>query len=208
MTKLGEWKREIGKHKNLILMSLFFLLVALILNYLALNYIEEKTGVVVQDLILDNIPTIDLSPIFIYGFVFIITIFILYPLFFKVNEFHKALSQLSLLVMIRSIFMCFTHLAIPLGETQFIVPKLASFFTSENDLFFSAHTSIPFLGFLLFKDKRVKYFFLTMSIIMAIVVLLMHIHYSIDVFSAFFIAYGSFKIGEWFFNKINHYNNH
>jgi len=32
--------------------------------------------------------------------------------------------------------------------------------------------------------------------VMAATVLLMHVHYSIDVFSAFFITYGIYKIGQ------------
>ncbi len=75
----------------------------------------------------------------------------------------------------------------------------------KNDLFFSGHTAVPFLGFLLFKNRKVKYTFLGASIIMAITVLLMHVHYSIDVFSAFFITYGTFKIGEWLFKKMDNY---
>lgn len=108
--------------------------------------------------------------------------------------------------MVRSIFMCFTHLSTPSDASTFTVPYLVSFFTFQNDLFFSGHTAVAFLGFLLFRqNKKLKYFFLITSISMGIIVLLMHVHYSIDVFSAFFIAYGTFRVGEWFFKKINSY---
>jgi len=69
-------------------------------------------------------------------------------------------------------------------------------------MFFSGHVAIKLLNYLLFYDKRVKYFFLISSITMAITVLLTHQHYSIDVFSAFFIAYGSYKIGDYFLKKL------
>ena len=46
---------------------------------------------------------------------------------------------------------------------------------------------------------------LALSILMGTVVLLMHVHYTIDVLSAFFITFGTFKIGEWFFSKVDIY---
>jgi hypothetical protein len=37
------------------------------------------------------------------------------------------------------------------------------------------------------------------SIVLAITVLLMHVHYSIDVASAYFITYGVYKVGDQLF---------
>lgn len=205
MRKIDSWKNELNKHKRLILFSILFLIVSLILNYFAGNYVSGTIGAVAPDLILDHLPTLDLDIIFIYGAVLVIAILFIYPLFFKVHELHKVISQFSLLVMIRSIFICFTHLQLPLNALKFKVPFLLPFLSLQNDLFFSGHTAFPFLGFLLFKGK-IRYFFLASSLVMGAVVLFMHVHYTIDVLSAFFITYGSFKIGEWFFNKVNHYN--
>jgi hypothetical protein len=70
------------------------------------------------------------------------------------------------------------------------------------DLFFSAHTGMPFLGALAFwKEKEIRYFSLFGSLFFAVVVLLGHLHYSIDVASAFFITYGIFHIAQYFFPK-------
>jgi len=44
----------------------------------------------------------------------------------------------------------------------------------SNDLFFSGHTAVPFLGYLLFKEEKIRYVFLALSIMMGGVVLLMH----------------------------------
>lgn len=204
MGRIEEWKKEISHHKLLILISILFLVVSVVLDYLAGIYVEKVSGSTVPDLILDHIPTIDLDFIFIYGLPLIITLLFLYPLFFKVRELHVIISQFSLLVMVRAAFTTFTHLLTPVGALKFTIPSLFSIISFQNDLFFSGHTAVPFLGFLLFKDHKIKYFFLAASIILAIVVLLMHVHYTIDVLSAFFITYGTFKIGNWFFSKMNH----
>jgi hypothetical protein len=110
--------------------------------------------------------------------------------------------MLSLFIIVRSGFMLFTHLGVPYDAVKFTSPGILQLFDFTNDLFFSGHTGLPFLGFLIFKQhKRIRYFMLISSIILGITVLLMHIHYSIDVFSAFFITFGVYTIGNWFFKK-------
>jgi hypothetical protein len=85
------------------------------------------------------------------------------------------------------------------------VPWFYQYFNYHNDLFFSAHTAIPFLAFLLYKQEKIGKFFLVMTFVMAFTVLALHQHYSIDVFSAVFITYGTYKAGQWLFGRINHY---
>ncbi|VVB81547.1 Uncharacterised protein [uncultured archaeon] len=206
MTRIEQWKKEIVTHKRAIAFSILFLIIAIILNFIASTYVSKIAGVSAPDLILDHIPTIDFDLIYIYGDILIVAVLFLYPLLFKVKELHKVINQFSLLILIRSFFITLTHLKNPSSALAFNIPSLLSFIFFQNDLFFSGHTAIPFLGFLLFKDSKIRYFFLFSSIMMAAVVLFMHVHYTIDVLSAFFITYGTFNIGEWFFNKINHYS--
>jgi hypothetical protein len=205
MGRIKEWKGEILKHKNLILLSILFLIVSILLNYAAGEYIEKKSGSVVPDLILDNLPILNLSFIFYYGMILIISIFLIYPLFFNVKKLHIAISQFSLLVMIRSFFVTLTHLAPPYNAVITNPSSIWNFFDFQNALFFSGHTAIPFLGFLIFKESKIKYFFLVSTFVMAITVLFMHVHYSIDVFAALFIAYGSYNIGNYIFKRMNHH---
>jgi len=203
MSRISDWKNEIYNHKHLIFFSLIFLAVALVLNYTAGAYVSRISSVSASDAILDSIPTIDLDFLFIYGEAFIIFVLFAYPLFFRVRDLHRVISQFSLLVLVRSGFICFTHLKVPASALQFSQPYFMSLLNFQNDLFFSAHTALSFLGFLLFKGEKIRYFFLIASIIMGCVVLLMHVHYTIDVLSAFFITYGTFEIGKWLFGKLD-----
>jgi hypothetical protein len=205
MGKFQEWRREILKHKYLLLISLILLALAITLNYATGIYVDKKIGVPAPDLILDNIPTLDLDVFFTYGFSLVLVILLAYPLFFKVEELHKAISQFSLLVLVRSFFVSLTHLSIPANALVYTAPKIFAIFDFQNALFFSGHTAIPFLGFLLFRKEKIGIFFLIATVILAATVLFMHVHYSIDVFSALFITYGCYKIGEWFFKKVNGY---
>lgn len=136
MGKIKEWKQEIWHHKHLILISIFFLIISIILDYYAGVYVSEVSGVAAPDLILDNTPTVDLDLIFIYGYLLIIGLIFIYPLFFRVRDLHKVISQFSLLVMVRSIFTCLTHLKIPIDALNFKIPYIISIISFQNDLFF------------------------------------------------------------------------
>ncbi len=75
-------------------------------------------------------------------------------------------------------------------------------FAFGGDLFFSGHTGLPFLMALVFWKKPIlRYFFIASAIGFGAVVLLTHLHYSIDVLSAFFITYTIFHIAEFLFRK-------
>ena len=65
------------------------------------------------------------------------------------------------------------------------------------------HTAMPVLGFYLFRGSWFRYVFLVGAVVMGIVVLAMHLHYSIDVFGAFFMTYCSYRIGRRFLLKID-----
>jgi hypothetical protein len=198
------WKEEFLAHKYLIILSLLFLVLANWISIAASNYVDKVQTVVVPDLILDHLPVLDLSIIFTYGILIVIAAIFIYTLAFKVEITHKVASQFSLLILIRSFFIVLTHMGQPIGtafETN--LPRAYQFFNFHNDLFFSAHTAIPFMAFLLFRKEKIGIFFLVMTPIMAATVLFMHVHYSIDVFAALFITYSVYRLGEWMFKKID-----
>ena len=58
---------------------------------------------------------------------------------------------------------------------------------NQHDLFFSGHTANLFLASILYQNKKLKYFFLTVTFIMGACLILQRAHYSIDVmFAPFF----------------------
>src|SRR3989344_8551048 len=85
--------KEIKKHSHLILISLLFLLIVNILSFFAARYADKKASNKINDLILDYLPTINLEPVFTYGFTIIIAIIFLYPLIFKIKKLHIVISQ-------------------------------------------------------------------------------------------------------------------
>lgn len=203
--KVESWKTEFKNHKYLITLSIIFLIISLLINVLVGNYTNRAETSTVNDLILDHFGPMNLSYLFLYGYAAVLLFLGLYPLIYDVKRFHVAISQFSLLILIRSFFISLTHLKLPADAIIVFAPKLYNLLIFQNDLFFSAHTAVPFLGFLMFRGTKAGWFFLISTFVLAGTVLLMHVHYSIDVFAAIFISYGSYKFGEWFFKSINHH---
>src|SRR3989344_2803845 len=201
-TIVGQWLKDIWLNKLVIILSVGILIIASILNVLAGRYVTRKGVASPPDLILDLIPSIDLNLLFIWGVLLIVGVMTAYIFLFKISKFHVYLSHISLLMLTRSFAMCLTHLKVPENAVQIYWPKFLQVIAFKNDLFFSGHVAFTFIGFLLFKESKIKWFFIISSIVMAATVLLMHVHYSIDVFSAYFITYGTFVMGEKIFKRI------
>ncbi len=185
-----------------LLLSIFILVASLIVNFYAVLYATENASNSVTDVILSNIRVYDVDGIFIYGplFLWIFTAFILLV---QPRRLPFTLKSIGLFVLIRSLFITLTHIG-PF-PTQAAVPftgVLGSIFSSGADLFFSAHTGLPFLLALIFWDNiRLRIFFIISALIFGTVVLLGHVHYTIDVLSAFFITYTIYHISGKIFYK-------
>lgn len=200
--KIKNWQYELKKNKKKIFGALFFLAIVLVIYGLTGDYVNDKGGSATTDIILDHVDPYNLSFIFIWLFIVVVAVFILYPFFYKPQDFHYAITMFGLFILTRSIFITFTHLALPIDAVSDRFPGILQLLNFSNGLFFSGHTGLPFLGFLIFKKpKFLKYFFLASSLILGATVLLMHVHYSIDVFSAFFITYGIYTLGNKMFRR-------
>lgn len=197
------WTRELLQCRRLLALSAVFFAVALFADYRCGVYVTFHPAVKVPDLILDRLPTIDLSFLFTYGYMALIVGMFAYPLFRRIRMLHVVAIQFSLLLIVRSLFMIFTHVGTPQGAVAVHFPGLFSKLYFENDMFFSGHTAMPFLGFYLFRGNILRYVYLVGAIVMGIVVLAMHVHYSIDVFGAFFMTYCSYQMGSVLLRKLD-----
>ncbi len=177
-----------------IAVSFIFLFCSLIVNYFASQYAFKSKSNHVTDILLDNLPIVQVEVYFITGTIlfllFISTLLLLHP-----SKIAFVVKSIALFVIVRAIFISLTHIG-PSPFTTLSAPgEIGRAFTSGADLFFSGHTGMPFLFALMYwYNKHLRYIFLVSSILAGAGVLLGHIHYSIDVASAFFITYGIYKI--------------
>lgn len=203
---MGQIKNSYIKHftdKGFIISivtAIIFLVLSLIINFYAGTYATRSASNPVTDIILSNISVYDLDMVFVYGSL----LFFFVLLFFGLQRPERIpfiIKSVSLFIIIRSLFTTLTHLGT--FPTQIVIHSdLLSRISFQGDLFFSGHTGLPFLIALIFwKEKHVRYIFLFFSISFAIVVLLSHMHYTIDVASAYFITFTIYNIAERLFKK-------
>jgi len=186
-----------------VLLSILTFVSSLVASFYAVGYATESASNSVTDIILSNTPVLDVDNLFVYGtFSFIIlgaVLLIAHP-----KRIPFALHTIALFYFIRAAFISLTHLG-PFPESaidSFDFGSLVGRMFFGSDLFFSGHTGLAFLMALIFwKEKNIRYLFLGASVYFGTIVLLGHLHYSIDVASAFFITYGIFHIAEWLFPK-------
>ena len=182
-------------------MGIFLLALSLVANFAANVFATNRMGNPVNDVILDNIPTYNVSVLFFQGFGLFL-IFAAVLLIIRPKRLPFALKSLAMFILIRSAFIILTHMGPPANEMFFDPGTISKKLTAGADLFFSSHTGLPFLAALIFWEEKIfRYLFIVLSLIFGTVVLLGHLHYSIDVFSAFFITYGIYHISRTFFKK-------
>ena len=203
-------QKSFNSHRNLwrsrsflfsVGIGIVVLLASFVINYFAGFFANRSISNSVTDMILDNTRVWDVAFIFIQGAV-IFWVFILAMLIVEPRRLPFTLKSLALFTVIRSGFIILTHLA-PFSP-HVVIPSenLIDMFTFGGDLFFSSHTGGPFLVALIFWDhKYIRYICLASSVIFGIVVLLVHLHYSIDVFSAFFITYSIYCLAKYIFKR-------
>jgi len=201
-SKITEY-REVFTNKDFLislLLSLIFLASTIVINFYAGTYAASVASNSVTDIILSNIKYYDVHYLFINGSI-LFTIFVIFVYLQKPERIPFTVKTTALFVLIRSLFIILTHIG-PFAEQQIIYQGFFSKLSFGADLFFSGHTGMPFLFALVFwKDKIIRYIFITFSLSFAVIVLMAHIHYSIDVFSAFFITYTIFHLSEKIFHK-------
>ncbi|MFH1254929.1 MAG: phosphatase PAP2-related protein [bacterium] len=192
------WKNRVFAVSAII--GILFFIASLFVNYNAIKYAAIKAGNSTTDILLDNLPVVNTDIIFSEGIIFFV-MFIILLLILNPKIIPFVFKSVSLFICVRSIFILMTHLG-PIPNHIAVDFDSFKYFSSGADLFFSGHTGLPFLMALLFwENKKMRRLFLACSITAAASVLLGHLHYTIDVFSAFFITYGIYNIAKKIFKK-------
>ena len=201
------WKSffNIKRNRNEFILTIILLAVLMISFSQFLQFIEKRNGAVLPDPLLNIFSPIDLTWL-TFSLIYLSIIVFLISIIKEPDKLLIALQAYGLMVIFRTIAMYLVPLEPP--ETMLLLndPFVQLFGKGEiltKDLFFSGHTATLFLLFLLTEKKTLKFIFLISTFIVGISVLLQHVHYSIDVFVAPFVAYGSYRIIKIYREKIS-----
>jgi hypothetical protein len=184
------------------LVSVVGFVAASVVSFYAIRYATEHASSPVTDLVLSNVRAYDVDALFALGTIFLF-VFAALLLLAHPKRIPYALNTMALFYFIRSTLVTLTHIGpFPVQTPEADWGTLLNHFLFSSDLFFSGHVGVTFLLALVFWEERIlRHIFLTWSVFFSAVVLLGHLHYSIDVVSAYFITYTIFCISKWLFPK-------
>ena len=185
------WQERRFRNKTIIALLLVAIILILLPTFFA--FIEKREGMVLQDFVLDAIPAMDVSvPTFVIIWSMVLLVF--YRIYQNPMLFLVVAYGFILMCLLRVLTISLLPLDPPVGIIVLKDP-IANIAYGRNgifitkDLFYSGHTGNMFLFFLCLERKWDKIFALTASFLVGILVMIQHIHYSIDVFAAFIFTY-------------------
>jgi len=188
----------------MIVISLIAVLLGLVATTYFLAYNEARAGYTLYDPIIAAIPAIDLSRV-----IFICTYScILLGLFCCMTTPERIVrTNFAILALLFYRFVCMYLL--PLEPPEGIIPLQDEFLRHTTygdkvllkDLFFSGHTASAVLLYHLVDHKWVSRFLLGMSVVIGSMLIIQHVHYTLDVIVAYAFAHLSYKTGIWLADK-------
>ncbi len=146
-------------------------------------YIESRNGSQLNDFLLDKIPPVNFSGtifILIYFTMLVNILYLLKEPFSFIKYFQIYLIVISARLLCNFLF----PLEPPLGIISLDDPLVYGKESITKDLFFSGHVSTLFLLFMASKNIFLRCFNLLTTLLVAALILVQHVHYTIDVVAA------------------------
>jgi hypothetical protein len=168
-----------------------------------LDFIELRSGLILEDPILNSFNPREVTWI-TFGIIYISVIMVLFHLSWQPFQLLKAFQAYIFIALARMLSMYLT----PLDPPPLLIPLEDPFVQSVStgvltrDLFFSGHTSTLFLLLLSSTGRKMKIFILICTLGVGLLVLVQHVHYSIDVVAAPFYAYTCYKLSSYLVSRL------
>jgi hypothetical protein len=167
------------------------------------NYIEKRNGVVLNDWLLAQIPPHNVS-IIIFSIIWGMILLILYRSLREPSILITYCFTLAFVTVARVTCISLVPLSPPIGFIPLTDPLSGVFYGEANithDLFFSGHTATLMTIFLCLKGKTDRLIGLLAVVAIGILLVVQHIHYTIDILAAPVIVYMIYSLTNRFFFK-------
>jgi hypothetical protein len=199
------WKSTLTPHFMLVIV-LIVILVSILLATLPsyFSYIQDRKGILIADKLLSILPSADLSwiifPIVQLSLLIGIAHLLHYP-----EVLITGIGAYILLMLLRMLTIYLLPLEPPQGLVLLNDPVNEALFYGHRvvtkDLFFSGHVSTICILFLTAQNKKLKKLFFSLILVLATMILVQHVHYSIDVLAAPLFTWICYKTSVILFNK-------
>lgn len=159
---------------------------------------EQRKGIQIIDPLLTRLPVVDSSTLIFSLTYSALAIFILTNLN-NPMRFIKGMQAYTLLLTMRTITIYLVPLEPPIGMIV-LKDTVSNFFMNSGngtyivkDLFFSGHISAIMLFFLVAENKTIKIILVSLAVVIASLILLQRVHYTMDIIAAPFFSYLAIK---------------
>jgi hypothetical protein len=189
------WKSHLFRKKLII----GFILIAVILSAFPFFFqvIEKRTGTFLNDWLLNRMPVHDVS-IMIFILIWATSLLTLFRAIQHPGILMQFLWSYILLCVLRMITISLIALDPPVNLLPLADPIANAFYGPHfvtRDLFFSGHTATVFLMALCLKNRTDKTLAFLASTGVGILLLVQHVHYTIDIIAAPFLTYLIYLMG-------------
>lgn len=187
--------------RNQFLLSFLMLIGVSLHNFYYLRIFQARQGTLINDYVLNLLPPHDFSGIIFpiqYASILMAIVFILpNPI-----RLVKGLQMFSLVIFARTA----TIYLLPLEPPSDMVPlydPVANLLLNTNgvfvtkDLFFSGHVSACFMLFLIVDKWYLKVYTMAATLVVALLIMWQHVHYSTDVLFAPLFSYACYRFINW-----------
>ncbi|GAB3988490.1 hypothetical protein GCM10028807_11260 [Spirosoma daeguense] len=191
------WKSPVFRKKSIIGIIALLILLAVFPTFFQI--IERHSGPVLHDWLLARIPPVDVSLI-IFLVIWAAALLLLIrvrrsPAIFMMFVYSYVIVSLSRMLSINLL-----PLDPPVGLIPMVDPITNAFYGKvyiTKDLFYSGHTSTIFLIFLCLRRWWDRFFVFIGTLLVGALLLVQHVHYTIDVMGAFVFTYPLYRLGKW-----------
>jgi hypothetical protein len=193
------WKKFFSKKINSFTLAIglaYFVSVTILFKEFLFDF-ELIQGVQLDDYFLRIFPSHDVS-----AGIFILSYFTVFYNYVILLAYPKTLQNFIIFyataLVMRFITLYFLHLEPPIGIITLHDPILAN--TTYNDivirkdLFFSGHMVAVLCSYFTVPNKTIKNIFLVTSILTGFLLLIQHIHYTVDILGAIVIVYLLYRV--------------
>jgi len=196
------WQSRYKRYQVIIGTAIMFAIISTLPFFF--GYIQKRKGAVLNDWLLAHIPAHNVS-VFIFAIIWGMVLLIVIRAIKTPSIYITYCWTLVFVCLVRFVTISVVALDPPIGLIPLIDPLNNAFYGHNaaitKDLFFSGHTTTMVLIYLCLQKRRDKIIALVAAFAVACLLLVQHIHYTIDILAAPVVVYPCYRLTRYLFYK-------